>query len=197
MKKYEVLVGRSIYTATAELVHQANLHNESVSMEFNGVTVVAQPGSTAIELYAQWSVEMDRRAEEYRNSPESKRAAREAKVRKNTMQRAVDELMQHLEILDYSNLDELIQFFDDLTDPSSHSDVSFDYQRIVDTFTQHGFIVGANTDFEFDEEDRDNFARYLIGQALSCLLSVGAVHSIYHQMAQDWRDKFVPAGSFC
>lgn len=194
-RTYEVdpMAGSQINSVIREAVGFAEALRARVQFKFNDSVVIATSHSTEAGLFAAWQQERDRLVAEYRNSPEGKRQQRESEDRKNSMQRAVDQLMQRFETLDYSNLDELVQFFDDLTDPSDYIGVSFDRGRVIDEFVQHGYGISANTGSAFDENDRENFARYLVGQALSGLQFVGAVHHIYHRMAQEWREKFTNA----
>lgn len=173
----------------------ANVHNESVRMKFNGTIVVAKPGDEPSALYAKYRADRVKRIEEYARSPKGVQAAREAEERLQNMQAGIDALMIRFGTLDYANLEELVQFFDDLTDPSDHIGVVFNRLEIVTQFEAHGYAVGANVGPDFDEGDREVFGRYLIGQALSCLVTVGAIHHIYHDMAQKWREKFVPVNS--
>lgn len=190
MPEIQFSAGTHANKAARQLAELANNWNETYTGKFNGITMVADPGCKAHNILQAFWAEQERRSEEYRNSPEGKRAAQEAEDRKNNCQAVIDELMQRFETLDYENLDELVQFFDEMADPSDHIGVSFDRQRIVDTFAQHDFVASMNCGDEFDGDNRENFAGYLIGQALSGLSSIGAIHHIYHKFAAEWRGKF-------
>ena len=68
--------------------------------------------------------------------------------------------------------------------------VRVDRERIIATFGAHGYVSGVNCGDAFDAEDRENVARWLIGQCLANLVSVGAIHGIVHKFADDWIEKF-------
>lgn len=140
MPEIEFSIGSRANEAARQLAELANSWNETYTGKFNGVTMVADPGCKPQDILQAFWTEQERRSEEYRNSPEGIRAAQEAKDRKDACQAAIDELMQRFETLNYEDLDELVQFFDDLTEPSDHIGVSFNRPRIVDTFALHGFV---------------------------------------------------------
>lgn len=190
MRQHDVPVGTIISAAFTELVKEANLHNESVKAEFNGIEVVAQPGDDAGKLYMDYQADQSRRAREYHRSREGKRARRQQDKRKRQMQRQAEKVMRDLRGLDFSNFEELIDFLDRLADSSDHVDVTFDSQLVVDEFVKHGFTANANVGDEYDDNDSENSARWLIGQALDGLESIGAIHPIYHKFADEWREKF-------
>lgn len=190
MPEIEFTDGTSVPRAAQKLATEASRHLQIYTGEFNGTLMVAHPGDSAEAVEATYRRKSAAREKAYRNSPEFARAAQEAEDRKNACQAAIDELMQQFKRLDYSNLDELVQFFDDMTDPSDHIDVVVPSKLIIETFAQHGFHPNMNCDDEFDGENRENYAQYLIGQALDGLSSVGAIHGVYHKFAAEWRDKF-------
>lgn len=190
MPEIEFFVGSHANNSASTLAELANQHNDVYWAYFNGVRMTAIPGDEPLHVIEAWQKEQDRRSEAYHNSPEGKRAAKEAEDRKKACQAAVDKLMQKFEALDFSNLDELVQFLDDLSEPGDHVNVSFDRQRIVDTFAQHGFERNVNIGDAFNANDRENVARYLIGQALNFLHMFGTIHPVFSFMAADWRKKF-------
>lgn len=63
--------------AAAACVKLARETGEEVRCEFNGTDLVVPPGTTASDAVAAWDREMSRKADEYRASPEFKRAEKE------------------------------------------------------------------------------------------------------------------------
>ncbi len=190
MPEIKFLAGTHVTEAATALAQLANDHGVIYTGDFNDTTMTARPGDSAGFVQSEWQRESNLSAERYRNSPEGKRAALDAENRKSALQAEMDALMQRFETLDYENLDELVQFFDDLAEPSDHIGVSFDRQRIVDKFAWHGFVVSMNCGDAFNRDDRENYAKYLIGQALDGLNSIGAIMGIYRKFAAEWRNKF-------
>lgn len=197
MREHGFMAGEHIESAVRELVALANKYKEPVKADFNSVEIVAHPGDDPSELQAKWSADMDRKAEAYRDSPEGKRAAREAEERKQKLQAEADHVMSTLDELDFNDLGSVINWLEALRDPSDHIDVHFDRQRMLDAFADHGFKPSVYCGDEFDETDRETYARWLIGQALDNIQHVGTIHGVYHKFSKEWREKFSPSGAVC
>ena len=58
--------------------------------------------------------------------------------------------------------------------------------RLHCLFGEHGYEPGVNTGDDFAVDDRENVGRYIIGQALDGIRSVGSPHPIIHKFATDW-----------
>ena len=101
-------------------------------------------------------------------------------------------LMRDFEQLVYSDLDQLVTFFTGWFDEGIEQD---DAQRIVDGFTEHEYFAGVNCGEAFDGSDRDNYGRYLIGQALSFLSNGNrrdwwGVHPVLKPHFEEWLSTF-------
>lgn len=194
MQTYTPTVGQTINRAAAEMIMLANKTNDTVMAKFNDIEIKANPceneavGVATIKAY--YISESDCRAEAYRNSPEGKRAAAEAEDRKQKLQMKMDEAMSKLESLDFSDLVAVIDWLEEVRDPSDHIGVNTPSKEIVKFFGKHGFKPGVNCGKDFDGDSEENFAHWLIGQALDDLKSVGAIHQVFHKFADDWRQKF-------
>lgn len=161
-----------------------------VQIECNGILVEVTARDNPVTLYQKWEREMDRRAAEYRRSPEGRRAAAEAAARLQSYQQQMDRLMEELPNLDFSDMGALIDWLDRLADPSDHIGVPTPAEEIVSAFIEHGFVPNANTKGQFNGDDPENYARWLIGQALDGLNTMGAIHGVYHKFAKEWKEKF-------
>ncbi|OGZ11660.1 MAG: hypothetical protein A3D67_00515 [Candidatus Lloydbacteria bacterium RIFCSPHIGHO2_02_FULL_51_22] len=64
---------------------------------------------------------------------------------------------------------------------------------VIATFAAKGYHPNVNCGQDFHGDDRDNFARYIIGQALGNLACVGAIHQVVQRFTNDWKKKFIPA----
>jgi len=199
MLKYVPLVGENITETARKMILLANQKHNPVVAEFNDIELTAKPSvDTADNIVKFYQKESSRRAEEYRKSPEGQRAAQEAKERQQQLQAQMDEAMVELPGLDFSDYNTVITWFEKIRDASDHIGVNVPHKQIVATFRQHGYKPGVNTDKDFNGEDKENFARYLIGQALKQLQGVSlgggpkfhAIHHIFHNFATDWRKKF-------
>ncbi|HBR80607.1 MAG: hypothetical protein UW63_C0054G0002 [Candidatus Uhrbacteria bacterium GW2011_GWF2_44_350] len=191
-QRLEAMPGQHVQQFAQQLIDRAKADSVDVEGDFNGITlhVSSEESVTAEDLVSFYSQESDRRAEEYRKSPEGIKAAEEAESRKTALQEKAEQLVTQLDSLDFSNLEAVVDWIVDFQDASDHIGVSFDKQKVVDTFRSHGFDVGVNTGKDFNGEDSENFAKWLVGQALDGINSVGAIHQVVHKFAGDWKKKF-------
>lgn len=78
MKKYEPLAGENISETAKKMVALANKSKDTVNAKFNDIELTAKPDSNADAIVKFYQTESSRRHEEWKKSPEGKRAAREA-----------------------------------------------------------------------------------------------------------------------
>lgn len=159
-----------------------------VKCRFNDILLLADRDSTVDGLVAEFNQRCEARAKAYRESPEGKRAQAEADERRHNLQVAADELMAGLDRLDFSNVAALLDWLCAIEDARDHIGVTVDVSRIVATFGAHGYLPNVNCGADYKEDDPDNSARWLIGQALS----VPYVPLVRH-FTEQWKAKFVTA----
>ncbi|MEK7509683.1 MAG: hypothetical protein AAB605_03145 [Patescibacteria group bacterium] len=195
MKKLNFAPGSHLNEAAKELVNAAKKNGKAQGY-FNGILLAADKTSTAEGIVAYYREETERRAEAYRNSPKGKKAAREAKERLEKMQQKHDELMRQLPNLDFTNNIAVLNWLCEYQDPSDYIGVMKQQDEVVATFVAHGYHPNVNLHENFKEDDRDNYARYIIGQALSMLQGeVGAIHHVIHHFTKKWKEKFFPVAA--
>lgn len=108
------------------------------------------------------------------------------------LQFVMDNAIVKLQSLDFTNQVEILDWICSIQDASDHTDVHTDSTFILMLFNMNGYLPDVNTGDEFDGDDPDNFARYIIGQALSGLRTVGVVHHVVTRFAGEWKNKFYP-----
>jgi hypothetical protein len=145
---------------------------------------------TAEDIVEEWRQTVNARSIAYVNSPEGKAAAaaREAKIAE--MQEAHDLAIQDLRSLDWSSDVAVLDWVCRIQGATDHIGVVVRTQEIVDTFRRHGFEPSVNCGDAFKPDDRDNVHRYIVGQALDNLGSMGAIRGIIHKFAGDWKSRF-------
>jgi len=191
MRTYEPMTGETIAVTAEKMVSFAGGTGDAVVANFNDVELTVNPDDDPQAIVDYYNDELGRRAEAYRNSPEGKRAAAEAEERKQQLQRQMDEAMNELDSLDFSDLNAVIAWLGKACDPSDHIGGVVPHEQIVDTFRENGYVPNANCGTDFNGEDEENFARWLIGQALEGLKTeIHAIRQIFHKFADDWRKKF-------
>lgn len=101
-----------------------------------------------------------------------------------------DRAMQKLPTLDFANLVSIIDWLGDIRDASDRGDVVKDPMLIVGAFRRHGYVANAGLDGNYNKEDEESVARFIIGQALDGLENDGAIHPLFHLNTRIWRLKF-------
>lgn len=79
MKKYEALAGENVSETGKNMVALAKKSNQTVTADFNGITLTAKPTTAPPSIVKFYNEESNRRHEQYIKSPEYKKQQREAK----------------------------------------------------------------------------------------------------------------------
>jgi hypothetical protein len=186
MLRYEVLVGTRLDRAVAEMLEMASC-GEAIQTEFNDIPITVRPGEAAADVVARWEAELERRADEYRRSPEGIAAAERRQRDVAERQWRVNGLVAELRTtLDFSDSAALIRWLDRLTEAADHVDVKVPRIEILAAFVNHGYLANVNTGDAYDPADRENTARYLIGQGMDGIGRMGVPHPIFRKFAADW-----------
>lgn len=190
MSKLYFSPGSHINEAAKKLIAVAQT-GVSAEGEFNGVTLVAGRNSTVETIVARYHEGLEAQSKAYRASPAGIAAEAAAVARKIAIQAEADALMAALPSLDMTDDVAVLEWLDRFQDPSDYIGIKADKAAVIRAFTDAGYVANANTGDDFREEDRDNHARYLVGQALSCLQSVGAIHQVFGTFHARWKARFL------
>ena len=191
MNTYEPMAGENISETAERMIALAKETKGSVTAKFNDIELTATEDSIAEGIVSGFQTKMAEAAATYRSSPEGKCAARESEERKEEAQRKADALMEQLPNLDFANQEAVLNWICEFQDPSDHIGVVKNQGEVLRIFAEHGYQPSVNTGEAFNGEDRDNFARYIVGQALDGLKGdVGAIHQVVHKFTDDWKKKF-------
>ncbi len=194
---YEPPIGIHISSAAIEMVQLANKHQTKVTAVFNGIELSTDPDfdvlRAAQEIVEDYKLKNKLRIEEYDNSPEGKAKIIELEIQKQQNQKTVNAAVAELETLDFSDIAAVVDWFDKVTDPMDFRGVKVPSAKIVRIFKINGYLPCVNTGNNYNDEDKENFARYIIGQALLGLKSpIGRIHPVFKSFAKKWREKFIP-----
>ena len=181
--------GMHIQGAAEQLVAAAAQHGEAQGI-FNEITLTAQRDTVPGALVDFYHQESERRAEEWRNSPEGRTATAKREADLQTAQETHDAKVRELATLDFKNDVEVLDWLCSIQDATDHVGVSVNKVKIINKFRAHGFDPNVNCGKHFKPDDRENVFRWLVGQALDGLQSV-AIHGIIHEFAADWKSKFL------
>lgn len=186
MREIQWGAGTHIDSAAAELARIATEHGEATGV-FNDVTLTARTGDTPESIIASFEAQTAARAEAWRNSPEGRASLAERESVRRALQSKHDALMGALPALDFGNDVAVMDWLCAMQEPSDHIGVIRRKETILATFGAKGFRPNVNTGNAYKHGDRENMFRYLVGQALSGLETIGAIHSIIHKFADEWR----------
>jgi len=187
-------IGTDVKDFAAQLVStfaaKNGQHQCVVVGDFNGIMLKCDNNETTVEeIVNVFNAEVERLSEEYSNSPEGRRAAREAAERHIVLRGKARELMNSLETLDFNDLAAVLRWFEAMQAPSDHVDVEIDTERLINTFIAHGFQVNANVGDDCKNE-KEEFAHYIVGQCLSYLQSFGGIHGLIHHFIKEWMQMY-------
>jgi hypothetical protein len=189
-QKIEGSIGQHINSFAQQLINEAQKRNGVVIGTFNDVDLVVDSNLSVDKIVATFEQEMNRKAEEYRNSPEGIKSAQESEMRKQNMQEKATQLVEDLNTLNFSDYESVLEWICNFQEASDYIGVSYDKSKVISTFKDNAFDIGVNTGKDFNGEDAENFAKYLVGQALDGINTVGAPHQIVHKFTNDWKQKF-------
>ncbi len=159
---------------------------------FNEIEMKADPEDSADDIVAEFTRQCEERSARYRTSPEGMAAAERTKGRIEAAQAIHDEHITALGSLAFDDADAVLDWLCAIQDATDTSGVKVDKNAILLAFADNGYRPNVNCGEAFDGEDRDNFHRWIVGQALDTLSNV-AIHPMIHSFADQWREKFKAA----
>ncbi len=102
--------------------------------------------------------------------------------------------MYRLSNLNFADDVAVLDWLCEFQDPSDHVGVVKQPGEVLSTFAANGYHPNVNTGKDFNKNDRDNVARWIIGQALSDLAcEVGAINHMVVHFTEKWKQRFVSA----
>jgi len=180
VQEVTVYAGYRIEEAAAMIVIKA-----PAFCTFNGIRLEAKTNKDKPEaIVAAYHIQCEKRAREWRNSPEGKASEATQEARRVDLQNVADASMAHLANLDFTNCDAVLAWVERMAEPCDHVRVNVSKSAIVAVFASNGWLAGVNTENDFKKDDERNFAGYIVGQFLDCW------HPIVSKFIGDWRAKF-------
>lgn len=124
--------------------------------------------------------------ERYLNSPEWIKKTEENESRIIKEQNQLNMLVTKLETLNFKNNEEVLDWM------CSFEKINWDYNKdnLIKIFSNNWFNIWVNTWKKFNLENSDNFAKYIVWQALEWIKSVWNPNQIIHKFTNDWKEKF-------
>lgn len=190
-KVIEPMAGEDIRTTASNAVKFLHLTGSNFfSFQFNEITLKVNKCSTTQSIYDDFRAQCKERSRKYWASPKGQAKIKRRKEEAQRLNLEARKLELQLPFLRYQDVEAVLNWFEKYQDPSDHIRVKIPREHILRTFEQRGFLPGVYCREEFKLKDRDIHARWIIGQCLSCLKEIGAIHHITKKFIQDWREMF-------
>lgn len=190
--RYEPVAGETIGSAASAMFNMANANFEVVKANFNGIDLEVDWRGSPEVVVRDYRQKVEAAQAAYWASDEGKKEAEQSSLCKARLQTKHDNLMLTLKDLDFKNDEALINWLCEYQEPSDYIGIVKFPEDVVSVFARFGYFPNVNCYENFNGKDRDNFARWLIGQALACLESdIKAIHPIIHKFAEEWKLKFI------
>lgn len=172
MNSYEPLGGTTINQACAEALAIANMSGHDVTFKFNDTELVAKPGGNSAAMVDEWKSARQIARAKWEASPEGIKYKCEASERSAKAINETNDLLYTLSgVLRNGNLDELMTWLAKFAPASDHIDASkiYDKNALAKILEDAGYVSGEFVGQKEQLNNRANFGRYIVGQAISCL----------------------------
>lgn len=187
MKTLEIPVGKNIDYACDLACKIAHRDQIDVGFNFNGVNVIATPKNSPEEVKKFWRAEMDREAEEYRNSPEGRRETTRRQKQLKNDQATVDNLVNTLSGYIQNGLDDVVLWCKRFAEVADNVHLKYDARNLAAVLEHAGYK--QNDMLELPQEEytkRDVFGRYIVGQAIDCMKMGMPPHQVCIRFAEKY-----------
>lgn len=184
VKEIETYAGQHVKRAAGNMIAALG-ESKRVKCRFNDIVLIADRDSTVDSIVADYQEKCEERARRYRESPEGKAAVAAAEAKRAALQQTADRLMGELPHLNFNDAEAVLSWLCDMEEPRDHSGVKVDYPRMLHEFCRHGWEPDACVGPEFDENDKWNFAAWIVGQAIKAVYVPMTRH-----FTEQWRARF-------
>jgi len=189
---YSAHAGANISQASKQALQVAFDFRSRVVLPFNDVTVVLRPFSDPDFGLQEYRRISDEQHEAYLKSDEYRKYQQRQAAELAKAQAVVDAAVAELPTVLESGLDAVIPWCRNISDSTDHSGVNVPTAEIVSQFESAGYEVDAYVNDPLVKNDRRIMGLWLVGQALGCLQSMGAMHpTLTHKFAnqyENWQD---------
>jgi hypothetical protein len=176
-----------LHDAVTGMVHHVAIMGESVQCEFNGVTLIADGNSTVNSIMRHYNDEREKQSQEYYKSDEYKRVLRETEILQHKCRKLLDVFFYDL---DFSDLEQVLNWLIEFQECLERVGVTFNSELVVHFFERKGFVESANIGINFNLRDKENFARYIIGQSMAFLRQRGCLHQVLLRFIREWKEMY-------
>lgn len=191
MYTYEAPTGENINTTAKNMIALAKEKKGDVRTLFNNIPLLATEQSVPENIVKDFETKHNEASETQRKSPKGQYEEVNREKEKKEIQDKINCLIGQLPSIDFSKQEKVLDWLCKFQPLSDHTNVKTDASKILKIFEKHGYRPGINVGKNFQEENPDNHARYIVGQSLENLQAVDAIHPVVHKFAKDWKKKFL------
>jgi vacuolar-type H+-ATPase subunit I/STV1 len=161
--------GENIEKIMKDTVRIARFTGKNVRVTFNNQEFVVTGQLKSKEIVNDYLEKEDEKSREWGKSPEGQQAFLEMNKHIEELQQKADTLVELLPVLDFKNQEKVLNWISEFQPPSSCTEVKNHSTKVLRVFMEHGYKPKVNRGKAFNEEDRDNVFRFIVGQALDDL----------------------------
>lgn len=178
MEIFESHCGDNIKSVIKNMLELAKNSNELVICEFNGAIAQINKHMSEEECYNLWNETLKIQSLAYRKSDECKQIEIKRERERLKDKEMYDSLMGDFEKIDFTNKLEVLNWLKCITLLTDNSTINDKNYIIKNKFLELGYKSNVNCGKDYIKGDIENNYQYLIGQVLSGLQQVGAIHPI-------------------
>lgn len=188
----DALPGDHVSTIIQKMVDavQAGTGYQKAVSQFNEIRIVVTEHDTVESAEKQFERKTKASRKAYRRSTVRNRHKRKEKEKQKQLQQEGKALIQKLKRVDKTNYDSLLSWLTAFQPYSDTVGLKLPKYEVLQTLKQHGYQADENTEEHYNSEDKENTARYLIGQCVDGLEKHRAIHPVLVNFHKEWKERF-------
>lgn len=158
--------------------------------DFNGITLEVHYNTTPEQIVEEYSRKIDEQHQKWINSDEYKGLEAKRQDEIDKMNADVPFLMDEFEKISIPDTEYILDWICKIHPYVDRIGVNVPKDRIVSKLVSLSYLPNVNTGDNFEENDKENHARYIIGQALDGLSKGESFHPMVVMFAEHWKNRF-------
>jgi len=180
--------GCQIKDYIAELCQLAKQEGQ-VQGKFNDIKFIINKADTIEQALKNWDTLRQIAVDKYQQSPEYKASFKQSLIDLANKKEKLKKLMVEFETLDWQSFEKILSWLYSISYIADDMNITVDIDTILGSFKVNHFHANANLNKDFRPDDKDNVARYIIGQAIDGFEKMGCPHSVILSHIKAWQEK--------
>ena len=190
MIKIEIRGGENISSAIDSLIKQSKDYNSSVFAIFNDIKIVVSPDSNKEFVFNKFKEDQNKLMTEYLMSEEYIQKTKNFNTEQVKIQEKLNSIIQNEFPTSKSSKKDILIFLEKLQPYTDFIGLNVQVNKILNGLIKLGFKENVNCNELFKENDENNFADYIIGQAMDQLIETKHIHQSVCIHIKFWMEKF-------